>query len=80
MSGDVDPVTTQWREGFDRRFTEQSDRTSDALDKITTLLEKQNHRVRVNELAIASMKTWIALVGGVSGVIGVGVALLQALK
>ena len=76
---DIDPLTMQWREDFDRRFRESADRTSQALDGITRLLEQQNSRVRKNELALASLKTWVALTGGVTGVIGVSVALLQAL-
>ena len=77
---DIDPATSQWRENFTRLFESEARRTHESLQSITNLLEKQNNRVRKNELELAGMKTWITLIGGVTGLTGIAVALLQAMK
>jgi len=93
---EIAAATLQWREDFDRRFSDQSARTSESLDKITKLIEQQNNRVRANEMSIMTkadegrvrkveltvegLKTWVALIGGATGLIGIAAALLQALK
>jgi len=76
----VDPATTQWREDFDRRFGEESERMQGSLLKIEGLLTTQNNRVRKNEVAIAKIQTWVTLIGSVTGLIGIATALLQAVK
>jgi len=77
---EIDPATQQWRENFTKLFESEAQRTHESLQAITGLLEKQNDRVRNNELAIAGMKTWITLIGGVTGLTGIAIALLQAMK
>jgi len=77
---DIDPTTAQWRENFTKLFESEAKRTHESLQGITALLERQNSRVRKNELAIAGMKTWITLIGGVTGLTGIAIALLQAMK
>ena len=48
--------------------------------EIKDLLRGFNGRIRQNEKDIAGMKTWMGLIGGLSGVVGVAVALLEVLK
>ncbi len=55
--------------------------------ELKALVEKQNGAIGENrrritdlELSVAGLKTWVALVGGGVGIVGLGAALLQALK
>ena len=75
----IDPTTTQWRENFTRLFESEAQRTHESLQSLISLAEKQNNRVRKNELAIASLKTWVALIGGITGMIRFAAAFLQSL-
>ena len=57
------------------------------FSELKMLIEKQNgatveNRRRIGdlEMAVGSLKTWVALVGGSVGIIGLGTALLQAMK
>ena len=93
---DIDPGTLQWRESFDEKFKTESQYTRKVLDEIHDLVKQQNQRVRAveieltkkagivdvqtNSIAIASLKTWVAIVGGGVGIIGLGTALLQAVR
>ena len=82
MAG-IDPNTQQWREMFaesiEAKFQHAAERDADSRALLVEILERvkeQNHRVRVNELAIAGLKTWVALVGGLGGFGGLLAALL----
>lgn len=67
MAG-VDPATRQWREMFSASVHVEMAHQREMLEEIRKLARSQNNRVRQNELAIASLKTWVALVGGLTGV------------
>lgn len=81
MAGNgVDPSTVQWREMFSERCRVEWEHNRQLLEEIRGLVRDQNSTVRTNSLAIAALKTWVALFGGMTGLIGIAVALLQVLK
>ena len=74
MAG-VDPSTQQWREMFaesiEAKFQHAAERDADSRALLVEILDRvkeQNRRIRANELAIAGLKTWVALVGGLTGI------------
>ena len=96
MGEQIDPTTVQWREMFAKLTGVEFQHIRETLDGIRGLLEKQNgrlaglestvskkadeERVRKVELAVEGIKTWVALIGGVTGLIGIAAALLQAMR
>ena len=75
----IDPATQQWRENFSNLFEGEAARTRESLQEIKAMLSAQNGRVRKCEYAIASLKTWVALVGGMTGLVGIASVLLQSM-
>lgn len=69
MAGnDVNVATQQWREMFAERCRVEWEHNRQLLEEIRVLVRAQNSNVRINSLSIASLKTWVALVGGLTGV------------
>lgn len=77
---EVDSSTQQWREMFAASMSLRFEHQAEILDEIRALLREQNSSVRTNSLEIARLKTWVALIGGGMGLLGIAAALLQALK
>lgn len=83
---EIDPATIEWRELFSKAVEADSARKQKILEEIRELVRIQNgqvrtnqlaiaarpseERVRANEVAIAGLRTWVAVVGGVGGIGG----------
>ena len=76
----LDAATITWREMFAKLVTAKFENQEKLLVEICEQGKIRNNRVRKNELAIAGLRMWVTLVGSVVGLIGIAVALLQALK
>ena len=83
----IDPATSQWRSMFAELCRTEWEHNRQLLEEIRRLVRKQNAAVEGNvkaihgnALEIARLKTWVALMGGGIGLIGIAAALLQALK
>lgn len=78
---DIDPAIVQWQEMFSERCRVEWEHNRQLLEEIRRLVREQNTAVRRNSLAIASLKTWVALVGGLGGIGGlVAVILAWAMR
>lgn len=96
MADQVSPEMLQWREMFSSQVEREFKHVHEKLDGITLLLQTQNGRVRtmetsltakadaddcqVNTLEIARLKTWVALVGSLFGLMGIVLAVLQMVR
>ena len=77
---EIDPATLEWRELFARSVDAELTNNHALLLEIRELCKTQNKRIRANELAIASLQTWVAVVGGLTGIGGLISALLWVLQ
>ncbi|MBC8445782.1 MAG: hypothetical protein H8D74_01145 [Chloroflexi bacterium] len=77
---EIDPATLAWREMFAKAMAAEFDHHRQLLVEIRDQGRVRNGRVRANEIAIAGLKTWVAVIGSGLGLVGLASALLQALK
>ena len=77
---EIDPATLEWRELFARSVGAELNSNRTLLLEIRELCKTQNERIRANEIAIASLKTWVVIVGGLTGIGGLISAMLWVLQ
>ena len=77
---EIDSATLEWREIFAKAVAAEFKHHEQLLVEIRDQGKAMGVRVRSNELAVAGLKTWVAVIGSGLGLIGLASALLQALK